>query len=118
MPQFWEKLGQTLEQQAAEEIKVLHQIAAPTRSRKQKKKRRLNMEIASTSHGTRGPMIFWELFAGFEGLSRAVNQSGVAEVLPPLDYYTGQDVLHDDPFIRYQEIAPLRTYDGIERLLL
>ena len=54
-----------------------------------------------------GTMIFWELFAGFEGLSRAVGQSGVAEVLPPLDYCwkTTSSAAH-------REIAPLRTFDG------
>ena len=45
-----------------------------------------------------GTAIFWELFAGYEGLSLPVKKEACGQVLPPLDFHTGQDLLDDELF--------------------
>jgi hypothetical protein len=41
---------------------------------------------------------FWELFAGFEGITIAARRHIDCLVLDPLDYHSGQDLLEDDVF--------------------
>ena len=66
--QFCEKLAKSLEQEAAEEINNSASDRGPEPGHEEGKEEN-NIEYgerASTSHGTMGAMIFWELFGGFE----------------------------------------------------
>ena len=58
---------------------------------------------------------FWELFAGFCGLSIAINSAcNVSiQVVNPLDYYTGQDLLKDDEYNKVARTCVAEDVDWV-----
>ena len=58
---------------------------------------------------------FWELFAGFCGLSIATNSACNVniQVLNPLDYYTGQDLLKDEEYNKVARTCVAEDVDWV-----
>ena len=64
------------------------------------KMRKLPEDMEPEKKRPRPRWVFWELFAGFCGLSLAISaaMAGAAIVIEPLDAYRGDDLLQDETF--------------------